>query len=165
MQLADNLAISDQCRWVRRVPHTDVAKYLNQMDVYVALSRLDSESFGVAIIEASACGIPVIVSDVGGLPEVVKDGETGIIVEKENPQEAGDSLVRLVRDKEFLNYLGEKGARHLKTNYDWRSCVMNMKGFLSYSIETGPRLKVIPWSRRKQKWGQSTLFESMMTRN
>jgi len=43
------------------------------MDVYVALSRLDSESFGVAIIEASACGFPVIVSDVGGLPEVVKD--------------------------------------------------------------------------------------------
>jgi hypothetical protein len=42
MQLADNFAISDQCRWVRRVPHTDVAKYLNQMDVYVASSRLES---------------------------------------------------------------------------------------------------------------------------
>ena len=63
------------------------------MDVYVALSRLDSESFGVAIIEASACGIPVIVSDVGVLPEVVKDGETGMIVEKENVQEAGLSII------------------------------------------------------------------------
>lgn len=111
MQLADNLAISDQCRWVRRVPYTDVAKYLNQMDVYVALSRLEGESFGVAIIEASAYGISVIVSDVGGLPEVVKDGETGMMVEKENPQKAGDSLIRLVRDKEFRNYLGRKRSK------------------------------------------------------
>lgn len=127
MQLADNLAISDQSRWVRRVPHTDVPKYLNQMDIYVALSRLDSESFGVAIIEASACGIPVIVSDVGGLPEVVKDGETGMIVEKENVQEAGLSIVKLVKDSKLRRNMGKNGRQRVKDLFDWEANLEEME--------------------------------------
>jgi hypothetical protein len=35
----------------------------------------------------------------------------GMIVEKENPQEAGDSLVRLVRDKEFSELFRRKGSK------------------------------------------------------
>lgn len=77
MQLADNLAISDQCRWVRRVPHTDVPKYLNQMDVYVALSRLDSESFGVAIIEASACALQLLFLMWAGFRKLSKMAKQG----------------------------------------------------------------------------------------
>ena len=63
---------------------------LGGLDVYVALSRLDSESFGVAIVEAAACGCPTVVSDVSGPAEVVEDKVTGIIVPRDNPVEAAD---------------------------------------------------------------------------
>src|SRR6185437_8910549 len=73
----DRRALEAQAdRWCKRgtvdfigsVPHHEVPRWLNRFDVYVAASRI--ESFGVAVVEASACGIPVVVSDVGGLPEV-----------------------------------------------------------------------------------------------
>lgn len=37
----------------------------------------ESESFGLAALEAMACGVPVIASDAGGLPEVIQNGNGG----------------------------------------------------------------------------------------
>src|SRR5690554_5007055 len=83
--LVSRLGIEDAVSFLGRVPHAQVPNELAKMDVYVALSRLDSESFGVAILEAGAAGRPVIVSDAGGLPEVTVDGVTGMVVPRENP--------------------------------------------------------------------------------
>ena len=69
------LKIADVTEFAGPVSHDKVPEELNKLDVYVAMSR--SESFGVAVIEASACERPVVVSDTGGLPEVVQHGETG----------------------------------------------------------------------------------------
>jgi glycosyltransferase involved in cell wall biosynthesis len=52
---------------------------LNASDIFLIPSQ--SESFGLAALEAMACGIPVISSSVGGLPELVRHNETGFIAE------------------------------------------------------------------------------------
>lgn len=39
----------------------------------------ESESFGLAALEAMSCEVPVIATTAGGLPEVVTDGETGFL--------------------------------------------------------------------------------------
>ena len=63
-----------------RVPHEDVAFWMNLFDVMILPSR--NESWGCVIHEAYACGTPVVGSDVGGISEamgglgtLVKDGE------------------------------------------------------------------------------------------
>lgn len=52
---------------------------LNASDLFLIPSQ--SESFGLAALEAMACGLPVISSSVGGLPELVKHNECGFIAE------------------------------------------------------------------------------------
>ena len=55
---------------------TDLPSVLRGADLFLLPS--ESESFGLAALEAMSCGVPVIASRVGGVPEVVIDGETGL---------------------------------------------------------------------------------------
>lgn len=52
---------------------------LNAADVFLIPSQ--SESFGLAALEAMACGVPVVSSSVGGLPELIRHNESGFIAE------------------------------------------------------------------------------------
>lgn len=136
--IAGNLGISNQCRWIGRVDHREVSRWLNQFDIYSALSKLDSESFGVAVIEASACYLPVVVSDAGGLPEVVKHRETGFVVPKRNPTEAGKAMIRLIEEPNLRKEMGAKGREHVIQRYEWNHCVDLLEGVLK---ETAEQLK------------------------
>lgn len=108
------------------VPHDQVPSLLHQMDIYAALSRLDSESFGVAIVEASACGLPVVVSDAQGPAEVTLDGITGLIVPKLDVAAATAALATLVDDAELRQRMGTAGRSHAVAQYEWNHCVAHM---------------------------------------
>jgi N-acetyl-alpha-D-glucosaminyl L-malate synthase BshA len=72
---ATRLGVKRDVRFVGRVD--DVADLLREADLFLLPS--ETESFGLAALEAMACGVPVIASDVGGLPEVVVQGESGFL--------------------------------------------------------------------------------------
>ena len=56
-----------------------LVEILNSADVFLIPSQ--SESFGLAALEAMSCGLPVVSSSVGGLPELIRHNETGFIAE------------------------------------------------------------------------------------
>lgn len=134
--LAQQLGIADKVNFVGRVPHRRVPQELAKLDVYVALSRYDSESFGVAIIEASAAGKPVIVSDAGGLPEVTIDGQTGLVVPCENPEAAAEAMERLVFDAELRHAMGSAGQLHVAKHYAWDVCIETMLGVYEKTLKS-----------------------------
>jgi N-acetyl-alpha-D-glucosaminyl L-malate synthase BshA len=55
----------------------DLPAVLRDSDIFLLPS--ETESFGLAALEAMACGVPVVASRVAGIPEVVADGETGLL--------------------------------------------------------------------------------------
>ncbi|MEA5598790.1 glycosyltransferase [Rivularia sp. UHCC 0363] len=125
--LVKELGIAEFTEFTGRVSHIEVPKYINHLDIYVAVSRLDSESFGVAVIEASACALPVIVSNVGGLPEVVQNEITGIVVERENIQATADAIIRLIKEPILRKKMGTAGRQYVLENYEWNENVTRME--------------------------------------
>lgn len=125
--LAASLGIKELTTFAGQIDHTEVPSRLSELDVYVALSRLDSESFGVAVLEASAMCLPVVVSDAGGLPEVVTAGVTGLVVPRDDPGAAAESLYRLVLDPALRRSMGAAGRQHVLDNYTWSASVDRME--------------------------------------
>ena len=121
---AEERGIAGIVEFAGRVMHSAVPDELHRLDIYAALSR--RESFGVAVIEASACGLPVVVSDAGGLPEVVLTGETGLVVPKEDPEAAADALFRLVVDPDLRQRMGKSGRHRAASLYERHDNVKTM---------------------------------------
>ena len=119
------------------MPHADVPDWLNRFDIYAAPSRL--ESFGVAVIEASACAVPVVVTDVGGLPEVVIADRTGLIVPREDVPALQAALKRLVLDARLREELGREGRRHVAETYEWERCVDRMERCYERTVQQARR--------------------------
>jgi L-malate glycosyltransferase len=65
-------------------------------DVFLLPS--ESESFGLAALEALSCGVPVVASDVGGIPEVISDGETGFLAPVGDVAGMAERVLRILGD-------------------------------------------------------------------
>jgi glycosyltransferase involved in cell wall biosynthesis len=122
--LAGQLGIMKYSLFTGFINPNEVAAYHNMLDIYVAPSI--KESFGVAILEASACGKPVVVSNVGGLPEVVDDGITGYVTEKGDPEKLADKIEKLLFDENLRIRLGQKGREKVMKDYNWNESVETM---------------------------------------
>jgi glycosyltransferase involved in cell wall biosynthesis len=123
-RFAASLLPSAAVEFVGAVPHDRVPNELSKLDVFVALSR--QESFGVAVIEASAAGLPVLTSTAGGLPEVVRDGVTGYTVPVDDVDAAAARLDELVASRDLCDRMGKAGREFVLQHYEWSSCVDRM---------------------------------------
>ena len=124
--LASRLGVSDCTEFAGWLANDDVPRFLNGLDVFCAPSRY--ESFGVSVLEASACGLPVVTSNIGGLPEVVKDGNTGFLVANESPDAMADCLDRLYDDESLRLRLGKAGRVFVGDCYNWSDSLDIMEG-------------------------------------
>ncbi|SDT65592.1 N-acetyl-alpha-D-glucosaminyl L-malate synthase BshA [Mucilaginibacter mallensis] len=74
-QLSRDLGVSDNVRFLGK--QDAIEEILSVADLFIMPSQ--SESFGLAALEAMACKVPVISSNAGGLPELNVDGVTGFL--------------------------------------------------------------------------------------
>ncbi len=93
-QEVDRLGLAKDVRFLGKVDR--VAEVLRGGDLFLLPSQ--TESFGLAALEAMACGVPVIASRVGGLPEVVLDGETGALAPLGAVEEMTERALAILRD-------------------------------------------------------------------
>jgi N-acetyl-alpha-D-glucosaminyl L-malate synthase BshA len=76
-----------------------IEEILSIADIFLMPS--DSETFGLAALEAMACHVPTVVSDVGGLPELVDDGETGYLCPGGDTDAFSDRILALLNDEDL----------------------------------------------------------------
>ncbi|MGN6598136.1 MAG: CDP-glycerol glycerophosphotransferase family protein [Actinomycetes bacterium] len=89
-------------------PSNDVRAELQAAAVFALPS--DFEGLPVVVAEAMANGLPVVAFDCGpGLREMVQDGETGLLVDKNDVAGLAGALERLMSDLELRRRLGAAG--------------------------------------------------------
>ncbi len=114
--LCDELQLSNDVKFLGRINQQEVVNAFNRFDIAVFPSN--SESFGVAAVEAQACGTPVVVSNVGGLPEATFPGSSSIVVNPKSPNEIYKSLKKLIENKELRIKMGKNGVKFIEDNFD-----------------------------------------------
>lgn len=124
--LARRLGLAGETEFLGAVPHAAVPDVLRRFSVYIAPS--EAESFGVGVLEASACGIPVVVTNIGGLPEVVVDGVTGFIVPSRTPAAIADAIVELAHNEDLRREMGGAGRAFVLAHYRWSQSLAVMEG-------------------------------------
>ena len=93
----------------------DVARWYALADIVASPSRRDAAP--LSVLEAMGCGRPAVASRVGGLPEWVVDGETGVLVEPDDPEELAAAIATLLDDEERRQRLGERARRHFEDRF------------------------------------------------
>ena len=93
---AREAGVEEDVRFLGRLD--SVASLLQASDLFLLPSQ--TESFGLAALEAMACGAPVVASRAGGIPEVVTDGVDGILEPPGSVEAMGRRAVELLRNPE-----------------------------------------------------------------
>ena len=94
----------------------------NEIDKILLLTDLfllpsETESFGLAALEAMACKVPVISSNAGGLPEVNFEGVSGYLSDVGNIEEMAQNALKILKDDVVLNTFKEN-ALSVAKNFD-----------------------------------------------
>ena len=84
----------------------------NEIDKILCLTDLfllpsETESFGLAALEAMACKVPVISSNSGGLPEVNYDGVSGYLSDVGDIEEMAQNALKILKDDATLQTFKE----------------------------------------------------------
>lgn len=93
----------------------EVARALSTADLFVLPSVVapdgQMEGIPVALMEALACGLPVVSTRISGIPELVVDGETGRLVEPEDPIGLATAIREVLADPDRSREMASAGRR------------------------------------------------------
>ena len=109
-QLCRDLGVGDDVRFLGK--QDAIEEILSVSDLFLMPSQ--SESFGLAALEAMACKVPVISSNAGGLPELNLDGVTGFLKDVGDVQGMADSSIYILEDEARLETFKENALARAK---------------------------------------------------
>ncbi len=99
----------------------DIAEIMRSLDVFVLPSV--AEGISNTILEAMATGLPIIATNVGGNSELVIDGETGSLVEKQNPDMMAECIVSYLKNRTLRDQHGSNARKRISEQFSLEKMV------------------------------------------
>jgi glycosyltransferase involved in cell wall biosynthesis len=119
---AAQLGLDGKVIFTGRVPHADVQRYYDLVDVLVYprhSMRLTELVTPLKPLEAMAQGRLLVASDVGGHRELIRHGETGMLFEAGNDRALVDTLSTLLARPETWSAMRRAGRLFVETERNW----------------------------------------------
>ncbi len=117
----ENLAKELELRnveFIGLVPQEKIAELYDSADIYLNSPNLDC--MPGSLIECFSSGLPIVSTNAGGIPYIVKDGETGLLVEKNDHRALAEKAMFLLENTEFAGQIITNGFAE-STKYQWES--------------------------------------------
>ena len=117
-QTIERLGLGDIVTTISGVSDEELARLYGEAEVAIVPSLY--EGFSLPAIEAMSCSVPVVATTGGALPEVVgTSGETGLLVEPNNPEALVGAIARLLDDEGLRVRLGANGRERVMRRFTW----------------------------------------------
>lgn len=113
--LVKQLGLDKQVSLHHEIDQEYLATYVQQSDALVLYSRY--ETFGCVLIEANAAGVPAIVSDIPVFHEIIREGENGVFVKGESPDELAKAILHFMSQPNSFDPQAISAAAAARYNY------------------------------------------------
>lgn len=99
----------ENAEFLGRIENSEMPKIYDSADIYLNSSIVDN--MPLSIIEAFSCGLPVVSTDAGGIPFICENGETALLVEKNDYENLAREAIRLLEDDALAQKIIGKARR------------------------------------------------------
>jgi glycosyltransferase involved in cell wall biosynthesis/protein-L-isoaspartate O-methyltransferase len=121
--------LAERTVFAGRVDHELTAGHYADADLFVFPSIF--EAFPIPPIEAMATGLPVVAARAGGAVESVVDGETGVLVDRDDPRALAQAIRELAADPARRAALGAAGHERARDVFSWPSVTEELERVLT----------------------------------
>jgi len=134
---AASLGLADKVVFVGRVPHAEVNRYYDLVDLLAYprhAMRLTDLVTPLKPLEAMAQGRLLIASDVGGHRELIEDGHTGILFRAGDAADLADKAVAALNQPDGGDELRRNGRRFVESERNWTKSLANYKAIYGRAL-------------------------------
>jgi PEP-CTERM/exosortase A-associated glycosyltransferase len=127
-QQVQQLGLSDKVVFTGRVPHQDVNRYYDLINVLAYPRhpmRLTELVTPLKPLEAMAQGQLFVASDVGGHKELIEHNKTGILFKAGHAESLANALLDLLKSPEKWPQLRSNGRHYVETVRNWKNSAAN----------------------------------------
>ena len=119
-QLAKELKVANEVKFLGRVQHKNVANYFKAADLFVLNTNYEAMSH--TLLEVMRVKTPIIATFSGGNPEVIDNNANGLLVEYNNLDQLSAAAVKILSDKNLADNFTQKAADKLKI-FNWNKTI------------------------------------------
>ncbi len=134
------LDLKERVVFTGRVPHAEVGRYYDLVDVLVYPRhpmRLTELVTPLKPLEAMAQGRLMVASDVGGHKELIQDGKTGVLFRAGNAGDLASKVVALLKYEQGWDSMKRNGRQFVETERNWAASVARYRGVYGSLVRPG----------------------------
>ncbi len=139
MDSKENLKLIKKLRLEEKVHFSGyqpkVLPLVKGLDVFI-LSSIRAESITKSVIEAMSLGVATIITDLPGNRELVDHGKSGLIVERNNPDDLARAILNLYQNPEVREKLSAEAPKHIKSRLHRLQTVEGMENLYRSLFES-----------------------------
>jgi phosphatidylinositol alpha-1,6-mannosyltransferase len=131
--------LNDSVQFLGELADAPLIECYQQCDLFVLPNREvngDFEGFGMVLVEAQACGKAVVAGKSGGTGETMREGETGILVHCEEPEELARTVTQLLQQAERRTRMGAAGRPWVVEQFDWNALAARARKLFGFEPQS-----------------------------